>query len=60
MGDHPLAVDLVVANGRPPPHIDFTAIYLRSVDSVEAVAEGHFITSGNATFTNLVADWTLE
>jgi hypothetical protein len=60
MLDDPFAVYFTEANGRPPPHIDRLSVSIRSVDSIEAVAEGYVIARGDAQVPNLVADWTLE
>jgi hypothetical protein len=54
--DHPLAVNLAEANGRAPPHLDFPSVYRRSLDLVEAVAEGHVIARSDAQVPNLVTE----
>ena len=57
---HPLAVNLAIANGRAPIHLDFLSVGFRSNDPIEAVAEGHVIAGSNVQVANFMADWTLE
>jgi len=56
MRDHPRALNLAVANGRPHPHIDLPSVSPRSANPVEVMAEGHVIARGDAQVANLVAD----
>src|SRR5215472_18275746 len=56
MGDHPLAVDLAVANGCAHPGLGFFPICPLSADPVEAVGEGHVIARREAQVANLVAN----
>lgn len=49
MRDHPPAVNLAVANGRPHPHIDLPSVSPRSADPVEVMAEGHVIADLSAS-----------
>jgi hypothetical protein len=60
MRDHPLAINLAVANGRAHQHIDFPSVGLRSAEPVEAVGEGHVIARRDAQVANLVANRALE
>jgi hypothetical protein len=63
MRDHPLAVNLAVANSRSPPHIKFPSIRFRSANPVEAVTECHVVARIDAQVANLVdpvaksSDW---
>ena len=56
MSDHPLAVDLAVANGRAYPDISFFPIRSLSADAVEAVGKGDVIGRRDAQVANLIAN----
>ena len=58
--DPPLAIDLAVANGRAPPHIDFPSVCPGCIDTVETVAKGHVIARRDVQVANLVANRALE
>jgi len=58
--NYPIAVDLAVANGRPPPHFEFFSVDLCSADPVETVTESQVFAGGNLEIPDLVSDRSIE
>ena len=60
MRDYPLAVNLAVASGLAPPHVEFSAVRRGCADMVEGVAVTHVIARSNIQVANLEANRTSE
>lgn len=58
--DQPVPIDLAEANGRAPPHIEVSSVYLRRADVAETVREGHVVSRGDVHIPRLVIDRALE
>jgi hypothetical protein len=63
VGDHPLAVDLTIANGRAHPGIAVFANGSLSADPVSAMGKGHvivFIVRREGQVSDLIPNRTIE
>ena len=60
MRDHPLAVNLVEANGRAPPHVELSSVCPRCTNVAKAVGEREGLARRDAEVAYLVTNRALE
>lgn len=57
--EHPGVLDLAIAGGHTPTHLDFRTVQLRCLDLVESVAERDIVARGDCNVQNVVPDRAL-